>query len=201
MIKLVITPVLDEGGKARGIVYSNLDSSVILFPKNLSIWSIALKKYYTLNTHEILSPAGSYQVSTRDQGIRLLSLIQDEQVVQETAEEMSARLKDEDPFSTTEDWVSGYFNIGEGRLFLSPEGEAAVEELLKPAGFRYSKTPKGKLTQKRWRESPQGKETLDARKVIRKGEKDNFKAASKWIRENPGRTFSDWEDHCNQEES
>ncbi len=198
MIKLVITPVLDQEEKAQGIVYSNQDRTVILFPKNLKIWSLALKKYYPLNNHEILSPEGSYQVSTRDQAIRLLSLIQEEQVVQETAEEMSFRLKEDGIFSVEGNWVSQYFNRGEERLFLSSVGEAAVEELLKPAGSRYAKTQKGKLAQKRWRESSQGKETLESRKTTRKEEKDNFKAASKWIKENPGKTFSDWEDYCSE---
>jgi len=194
MIKLVITPILDpEGERAQGILYSNLERTLVFFPKNTKVWSIALKKYYTLNTNEVFSPQGSSQVPTRDQALRLLTLIQGEQVIQETAEEMASRIKENGSFSVGGGWVSQYFNRGEERLTLSPLGEVAVEELLKSAGSRYSKTPKGKLAQKRWRESSQGKETLEVRRTERKEEKTNFKAASAWIKANPGSTFSDWE--------
>ena len=200
MIKLMITHVLDEDEKVQGILYGNQDSTLIYFPKTLVIWSVTLGRYYNLHTHEIFSPEGSYQISTRDQAIRLLTLIKEEQVVQETAEEMSARIKEGLNYSTTWTWVSDYFNKGEDRFLLTTLGEKAVEELLKPAGSRYAKTTKGKLTQKKWRNSPGGKETLEKRKGTRKDEKSNFKAASKWIGDHPGSSYMDWEEYCRQAE-
>lgn len=196
MIKLEITQILDQEEKIQGILWADRSMDLIFFPKNTRIWSITLNRYYNLHTNEVLSPEGSHQLQTRDQALRLLTLIQGEEVVQETVAEMSERLVSEDPLCTTWNWVSDYFNRGESRFLLTKKAEAAVEELTKPAGSRYAKTTKGKLTQKKWRQSDGGKETLENRRTIRKEEKDNFKAAAKWIAANPGNTFEDWEDHC-----
>ena len=192
MLKLIVVPIIDEEEKVQGILYRSLDESIVYFPKNLKIPQPS-GRVYQLPFNECLTPEGSFQSSTRDQSLRFLSLISDEQVIQESAEEMRDRVRLEGQTTLSIEWVIHYFSIPQDdRLALTKTGEEAVEELNKPPSSRYAKTPKGKLTQKRWRQSPQGQETLQRRREEKRIERETFNAAAKWLEENPGKTFQDW---------
>lgn len=59
------------------------------------------------------------------------------------------------------------------------------------ASAKYARSEKGKLTQKKWRQSDSAQDQAEVRRKAKKAKVSYFKAVEAWLVANPGKTFYD----------
>lgn len=180
MLTLQVVPIESNEGKMDGFIYSDEELEYILLPKKTKVFSKKTGEVYELSTWRVKLKSGlMYKTRTREEALRTIKGVLESEVQTEPLDDWSNRLKSSKGKVKVvpQDWINTL--VARNKPF-DLAGETPQS--------RYAKTPRGKATMEKWRNSEKGQGTLE----LKKEEKKEFREASKWIANHPGSTFEDW---------
>jgi len=183
--------------------------TLIFFLRGFRFWENST--IYQLEYLEVHTPEGTLRFHLQKRCLDFLWVLMEEEVSVESSFDYHKRLRhlemggswseysDLDDFfhSISEGWVDKHLSDLSRYEITSKAKECLetlkeLEEKRESPESRYAKTEKGKLTQKRYRESEDGHIKAHQRRLDRWAQEKEFKKAQKWMSEVVGRTYEDY---------
>ncbi len=189
----------------RGTIYASR-LGPILFPKKF-LWKDTEGLVHILEKFELTIPGeGTLQCVGMPLVYDFLWHKYKEESILETDQDFKRRLKhqmskglslSDNPEAHSEaenfrpEWTDFQFS-NPNRYILSETLEGELESLYSDQGKKKPTSAAEKLTQAKYRQKPEAKTSAKDRRRISLDANIEMRKASKWIKEHPGKTFSDW---------